>query len=385
MIYADYNATAPLRPEARAAMVGALGSTANPSSVHGPGRGARKRVETARGQIGGAIGSRAEDIVFTSGGTEANTLALHGAIAAHTGPVTLLVSAIEHEAVTQNAGTTGAPVRSVYARPDGRIDLDHLETMLAGWDADVDGIPFLALMLVNNETGVIQPVAEAAVLVRAAGGLTHCDAVQALGKIPVNVALLGADYLALSAHKIGGPQGVGALWHRAGAPLKPLQLGGGQERSIRSGTENVPGIAGFGAAAEAAVRDIASYGTLADLRDAMEARLVADAGISVMGHAVERVAGTSCFALEGFRAETQVMAMDLAGIAVSSGAACSSGKVKRSVVLSAMGVTDGLADAAIRLSFGWDSDPSDFDAVAEAWLKAARRVRPTAQGSAGPS
>ena len=375
MIYADYNATAPLRPEAREAMLAALDVGANPSSVHGPGRAARKVIEGARGQVGAAIGSRAEDIVFTSGGTEAVALALHGVVAGLAGHCTLMVSVIEHEAVTQNAGTSGAFVENIYALPDGTLNLATLEDRLGDWDEARDGTPLLALMLVNNETGVIQPVREAAKLVRDAGGLVICDAVQALGKIPVNVAMLGVDFLALSAHKAGGPQGVGALWHRPGAPLKPLQqLGGGQERSLRSGTENVAGIAGFGAAAEAAVRDLTKYEALGPLRDAMEARLEADGGIVVMGQTAPRVAGTSCFAAKGFRAETQVMAMDLAGVAVSSGSACSSGKVKRSLVLGAMGVEDGLAESAIRTSFGWKSDASDFDGVVDAWLEAARRA-----------
>ena len=374
MIYADYNATAPLRPEAREAMLAALELGANPSSVHGPGRAARKAVERAREQVGGAIGSRAEDVTFTSGGTEANALALHGAVAALDGEATLLVSALEHEAVTQNAGIAGVPVETVYAGGDGCISLQSLEDILKGWDRAKKGTPVLALMLANNETGVIQPVAEAAAMVREAGGLTHCDGVQGLGKIAVPVALLGIDYLALSAHKAGGPQGVGALWHRPGAPLKPVLLGGGQERSLRSGTENVAGIAGFGAAAEASVRDLKSYQALGVHRDAMEARLKSEAGITVMGEGAARLAGTSCFAIEGFRAETQVMAMDLEGIAVSSGAACSSGKVRRSLVLGAMGVADALADCAIRTSFGWSTKAEDFPAVAEGWLKAARRT-----------
>ncbi|MEO1361166.1 MAG: aminotransferase class V-fold PLP-dependent enzyme, partial [Pseudomonadota bacterium] len=237
-----------------------------------------------------------------------------------------------------------------------------------------DGTPVLALMIANNETGIIQPVAEAAAMVREAGGLTHCDAVQGLGKVMVNVGLLGVDYLALSAHKVGGPQGVGALWVRSGAPLKPVLFGGGQERSLRSGTENLSGIVGFGAATEAAIRDMPQLQTLAAHRDAMEAKLISDANVTVFGKGVARLAQTSNFAIPGFRAETQVMAMDLGGIAVSSGSACSSGKVKRSLVLAAMGASDDLAESAIRVSFGWESQPSDFEATAEAWLQAARRT-----------
>jgi len=374
MIYADYNATAPVRPEAKAAMMAALDLGANPSSVHGPGRAARKLLETARAQVAVAIGARAQDVIFTSGGTEANALALNGVAAQLNGKCTFLVSAIEHEAVTKNAGFAGVPVETVYVTTDGVLDLDWLRERLSRWDLERDGIPVLAVMMANNETGVIQPVAEAATLVREAGGLTHCDAVQGLGKVMVNVNLLGVDYLALSAHKVGGPQGVGALWVRSGAPLKPVLFGGGQERSLRSGTENLSGIAGFGAATEAAIRDLPKLQALAAPRDAMEAKLIAQVGVTVFGANVERLPQTSNFAIAGFRAETQVMAMDLGGVAISSGSACSSGKVKRSLVLAAMGVSDDLSENAIRVSFGWDTNPADFDAVAEAWLGAAERA-----------
>ncbi len=375
MIYADYNATAPLRPEARAAMLAAYEHGAlNPSSVHGAGRKARALVEGARAAVGGAIGSRAEDIVFTSGGTEAIWLAIHGAVMGLDAPCTLLVSAIEHDAVSKAAGYAGVPVEGVGVTATGELDLVRLKAMLDGWDHTVRGVPVLCLMLVNNETGVIQPVAAAAALVREAGGLVVCDGVQALGKTPVNVAMLGADYLTLSAHKIGGPQGVGALWHRAGAPLKALQLGGGQERNLRAGTENVAGIAGFGAAAVQSDAELGQYEALAVHRDAFEGRLEAEAGVSVIGKNGPRVAGTSCFAKPGFLAETQVMAMDLAGVCVSAGSACSSGKVKRSLVILAMGGSDALAESAIRTSFGYESTASDFEGVADAWLNAAKRT-----------
>lgn len=374
MIYADYNATAPLRPEAREAMVAAMQAGANPSSIHGPGRGARKLIETARGQVATAIGGRAQDVVFTSGGTEASALALMGIVAQLDGKCTLLISAIEHEAVVKNAGHAGVAVETAYVTAHGGLDLDWLRDRLARWDMARDGMPVLGLMLANNETGVIQPVAEAAAMVREAGGLTHCDGVQGLGKVMVNVGLLGVDYLALSAHKVGGPAGCGALWLRSGAPLKPVLFGGGQERSLRSGTENLVGIAGFGAAAEAGVRDMGALQGLSTARDGMEARLKSEAGVTVFGEGAKRLAQTSNFAIAGFAAETQVMAMDLGGVAVSSGAACSSGKVKRSLVLSAMGVDDGLAQSAIRTSYGWDTDLSDFDRTADVWLEAARRT-----------
>jgi len=375
MIYADHNATAPLRPEARQAMLAALdmGAT-NPSSVHAKGRAARAVIESARVQVGGAIGSRAVDIIFTSGGTESDALAVQGAVDALDGRCTLIVSAIEHEAIAKSAGHSGAMVQTAYVTTAGTLDLDDLRTRMKSWDADGLGTPVLCVMLANNETGIIQPVAEAAAIMRDAGGLTICDAVQALGKIPVNVAMLGVDYLSVSAHKVGGPQGVGALWHRAGAPLKAILYGGGQERSLRSGTENVAGIAGFGAAVEAAVRDLPEYAALAQYREAMEARLKAEGGVVVIGEGSERLAGTSNFARPGFKAETQVMALDLSGVCVSAGSACSSGKVKRSVVLMAMGASDALAESAIRTSFGWNTVPADFEGVADAWLEAARRT-----------
>lgn len=375
MIYADYNATAPMRPEARDAVLTALAlGAANPSSVHQSGRAARAVVEKARGQVGAAIGSRAADILFTSGGTEALALAIQGAVLALDGKATLIVSVIEHEAASRAAAHAGVQVETAYVLASGQVDLADLETRLGSWDRDVKGTPVLVQMLANNETGILQPVSEASALVRRAGGLTVCDAVQAFGKVQVNAALLGADYIALSAHKIGGPQGVGALWHRAGAPLKALQHGGGQERGLRSGTENVAGIAGFGAAAEAAVRDLPKYAALASHRDGMEARLKAEGGVTVIGEGSPRLAGTSSFARPGFRAETQVMALDLAGVCVSAGSACSSGKVKRSLVLLAMGADATLAESAIRTSFGWDTRPEDFGRVTDAWLEAARRT-----------
>lgn len=373
MIYADYNATAPLRPEARAAMLAALEVGANPSSVHGPGRAARKVLETARGQVAHAIGAIPQDLVFTSGGTEAAALAIHGIVRKLEGKCTLLVSAIEHEAVAKNAGYADAPIETAYVTEAGVIDLDALKKRLSSWDVTRSGTPILALMLANNETGVIQPVTEAAQLIHEHGGLVFCDGVQGLGKIPVNVSLLGVDYLSLSAHKAGGPQGAGALWIKSGAPLMGGLQGGGQERSLRSGTENLSGIAGFGAAAEASVADLSRMKQLETWRDAMEARLLAERGATVFGKSAPRLPNTSNFAVEGFRAETQVMAMDLGGVAVSSGAACSSGKVKRSVVLAAMGASDNLADCAIRTSYGWKSTEQDFERTADIWLEAVRR------------
>jgi len=273
-------------------------------------------------------------------------------------------------------GPACVPLATWPIGADGVVDLDFLRAAMDG-AAKMGVKPLVSLMLVNNETGVIQPVAEAAAIVHAAGGLIHCDAIQGLGKIEVSVVELDVDFLSLSAHKIGGPQGVGAFYVRPGAPLTAIQTGGGQEFGRRAGTENVAGLAAFGAAAEAAVRDLDKYQALAAPRDRMEARLKAAApGLVVHGAAAQRVAGVSCFGVEGLPSETQIMGLDLAGIAVSAGSACSSGKVKPSRVLTAMGLNDTAARSAIRASFGWGSEASDFEALANAWLKMAARARP---------
>ncbi|OUX95160.1 MAG: aminotransferase [Hyphomonas sp. TMED17] len=374
MIYVDYNATAPLRPESRAAIVSAFEVGANPSSIHQQGRQARHLIETARAELAHFIGARARDIVFTSGGTEANALALAGTAQQLQGNVTMLVSAIEHDAVRSNATQAALRTETLRVDSNGVVDLEMLKNRLVIWDVQNDGVPVVAIMLANNETGIIQPVRAVVDLVKRYDGFVHCDAVQALGKIPVDVTALGVDYLALSAHKIGGPQGVGALWVRSGAPLRPLLVGGGQERSLRSGTENLLGIAGFGAACVAASQTIEFMDELSVLRDQFEDRLMAAFDIKVFGRAEARLPQTSNFALEGFSSEIQVMALDLEGIAVSSGAACSSGKVSRSHVLQAMGVDRGVADCALRASFGWASTADDVAQFADVWIAAARRA-----------
>ncbi len=370
-IYADYNATAPPRPEAKAAMAAALELTGNPSSVHAEGRRARALLENARETVAGAIGACRDDIAFTSGGTEAVALALRGTQKA-AGGLAVLASAIEHDAVATIAGDVSAwPVTR-----HGIVDIDWLR-MKAGQAAARSQPPVVSLMLVNNETGVIQPVAEAAEIVHAVGGLIHCDAIQALGKIDVSIIDLDVDYLSLSAHKIGGPQGVGATYVRAGAPFLSIQTGGGQEFGRRAGTENLAGIAGFAAAAEAALGDMEHYQSLAPHRDRLESRVNAAApSLQVHGIGAPRVAGVSCFSVEGLPSETQIMGLDLAGFAVSAGSACSSGKVKPSRVLTAMGLGDSAVRSAIRASFGWASRPEDFDALADAWVKMAARARP---------
>ncbi|MET0295647.1 MAG: cysteine desulfurase family protein [Phenylobacterium sp.] len=376
--YLDYNATAPVRPQAAEAVARALAVGGNPSSVHAAGRAARALMEEARGQVARLIGAGPSSIAFVSGGTEANALAIGSAVAGGSGR--LIVSAIEHDSVLEAARHSGAEVELLPVDGRGVADLDWLAARLSRWDA-ADGAPFVALMLANNETGVIQPVARAAELVRAAGGWLHVDAVQAAGKIDIDVRALGADTLALSAHKLGGPQGVGALWFAARANLARRQHGGGQERGRRAGTENVPGIAGFGAAAQAAAEGLAVLAAQAPWRDAAEAALE-EAGAVIVGGAAERLPNTLCFAALGVPSELQVMGLDLAGVMVSAGAACSSGKVKPSHVLTAMGLGE-IAGCSLRASGGWATSEVDWRRLVEAWAEvtgrhAARRRAPAA-------
>ena len=361
-VYLDYNATAPVRPEAAAAMAEALAEPGNPSSVHAYGRAARRRVEEARADVAALIGASPGDLVFVSGGTEANAQALNGS-----GRARILAGATEHDSVLAWAGADRLPVDR-----EGVVDLAALAARLAPGGADT----IVALHLANNETGAIQPVAEAARIAQAAGALLHCDAVQAAGKIALDVAAQGADYVGLSAHKFGGPPGIGALWIRPGAPFAARMKGGGQERNRRAGTENLPGIAGFGAAARAARRDLAGFAKLAAWRDRIAARALAarpDAVVHAAG--APRLPNTLCLGLPGVAAETQVMALDLAGFAVSAGSACSSGKVKRSHVLAAMGAGADAAGSAIRISMGWATEEREVDAFVAAWLRLAGRRR----------
>ena len=361
-IYLDHNATAPLRPEARDAMIRALSVTGNPSSVHGFGRAARRLVEEARDAVAGLVGVTPAQVVFTSGGTEANTMALRGLAAAGR---RIVVSAVEHPSVLAATEATVFP-----AVPDGRVALEALDAAMAA-----GGPAAVSLMAANNETGVIQPVADAVEIARRHDALVHCDAIQAAGKIPIDFDRLGVDLLSLSAHKIGGPPGVGALVLRDGVVVPPLMTGGGQERGRRGGTENVPGIAGFGAAALAARAGLDAFAALAELRDTLE-REVLDVcpSATIFGREVPRLANTSSLEMPGVPAETQVMGFDLAGIAVSAGSACSSGKVAASPVLAAMGVADSQASSTIRVSLGWDTEATHIDAFVAAWTAIFRRA-----------
>ncbi len=357
-IYLDHNATAPLRPEALAAFGAALAQVGNPSSVHAFGRAARNSVERAREQVAALAGCQAAQVVFTGGGTEANNLALSGPRPSH-----LLVSAGEHDSVLQ----VDSRREILPLLASGLLDLAALEARLQALRGD--GPVLVSVMFANNETGVIQPIAEIARLVTAAGGLLHCDAIQAAGKLGLDFGGLGLDLMTLSAHKLGGPQGVGALVLREPLALAPLIKGGGQERRHRAGTENVAGIAAFGAAAAAAQRDLPKMAELARWRDGFEARLLAKARLArVVGQGSPRLPNTSCVTMAGVKAETQVIALDLAGIAVSSGSACSSGKVTLSHVLTAMGLSAEAASSALRISLGWNSREEELERCLDAWL-----------------
>lgn len=381
-IYLDWNATAPLRPEARDAMLAALDLVGNPSSVHAEGRAVRAVVDTARAAVAALVGAQAHGVVFTSGGTEANALALTPGLSAGTGTALrdrLLVSEIEHASVWAGGRFPTNAVATVPVTAAGAVDLAALAARLAAITAETPAArPLVSIMHANNETGVVQPIRAAADIVHAAGGLLHVDAVQSAGRIVCDIGALGADLMSLSAHKLGGPKGAGALVLGASALhiTDPLLRGGGQERGLRAGTENIAAIAGFGAAAAAAARDLAADGPLMQSRrDRLEAEVVRTTpGTVVLGGAAPRLPNTTLLAHPGLRAETALIALDLAGLAVSSGAACSSGKVAASRVLAAMGIDPALAAGAIRVSLGPTTTERDTDAFVTAWNGLVRRL-----------
>jgi cysteine desulfurase len=368
MAYLDANATQPLRPQARDAMLAMLGLHGNPSSVHTAGRAARRVLEDARDSIAALYGATAENLIFTSGGTEANNLGIQAlGIQALGGARRVIVSAIEHDAVLQ---ATASPT-ILPARPDGTADLTALEAMLA------DGIPSLVcLMLANNETGVIQPVARAAALCHRHGALLHVDAVQGGGRTPVSLDALHCDSLAISAHKLGGPIGIGALMIRDAALFqKSLITGGGQELGRRGGTQSALLAAGFAAAAQASRQD--DLTGIAALRDRAEAAAMA-CGAQAIGATLDRLPNTTSLLLPGVTADQQVISLDVEGIQVSAGAACSSGKVSKSHVLLAMGLGDA-AGQAIRVSLPWNVTPADIDAFIAAYQRMTERIHPLVQ------
>ncbi len=372
-VYLDWNATTPLRPEARAAMAGACDISGNPSSVHAEGRKARRLVEEARAAVAAVVAARPEGVVFSSGGTEANALALTPGLRRGAGlPVQrLLVSAIEHASVLAGGRFQAEAIGTIAVTRSGLLDLDRLRQLL-------DGSPpaLVSVMLANNETGAVQPVAEVAEIVHAAGGLLHVDAIQAFGKISFDINSMQADLVTLSAHKIGGPKGVGAVVLADGVQgLEPLLRGGGQELGRRAGTENVAGISAFGAATKAAMAALQGDAVrLQGLRDRLEEGLRQTQGMIVFSDDVPRLPNTALFTVPGLKAETAVIGFDLDGIAVSSGSACSSGKVQPSHVLAAMGLSPELAQGAVRLSLGWSTSQEDIDLTLKAWRKLANTL-----------
>ncbi|MFQ5765291.1 MAG: cysteine desulfurase family protein [Rhodospirillales bacterium] len=352
----DHNATTPVRPEAQAAVMEALALVGNPSSVHGPGRAARRIVEDAREKVAELVGWEPSGVIFTGGGTEANNLAVRGSDRGR-----VLASAVEHVSVLDAT----PKVEEIPVDESGVVEVEALDSMLSAGGAPA----LVSVMAANNETGVLQPVAEVSAVAGRAGALMHCDAVQAAGKMEVDLSALGADMVTLSAHKIGGPAGVGALVIANDAPVAPMIRGGGQERRRRAGTENVAGIAGFGAAAEAALAGLSDFARLAEWRDRIEARLAERAEIKVFGSGTPRLANTTCLTMPGVAAEAQIIALDLLGVAVSAGSACSSGKVEPSHVLQAMGADKAEAATAIRVSLGWDTAEQDIERFISAWAE----------------
>jgi len=360
--YFDWNATAPLRQEAREAVFAALGLTGNASSVHGEGRAARRLIEDARAQVASLVGAEAKDVTFTSGATEANMLALHTSLGDR-----LLVSAVEHPSVKCGGRFPAELVEELPVDGDGVVDFHALRSAIARAEH-----PLVSVMLANNETGVIEPIMDIAHIVHDANGLLHVDAVQGPGRIDCDLKTLGADLLSLSAHKLGGPQGAGALIRRGDIHIgEPLIKGGGQERGLRAGTENVAAIAGFGAACAAAAATWQSDAArMTELRDRLEAGIKTITQQAVIfGQGAPRLPNTTLFAVPGFKAETAIIAFDLNGIAVSSGSACSSGKVQASAVLAAMGVEPELARGALRVSLGWNTSDADVENLLNALTK----------------
>jgi cysteine desulfurase len=380
MHYLDHNATSPLRPESLSAVTHALTVGGNPSSIHANGRAARAILEEAREQVASLVQAKASEVIFTSGATEANDLALFGAVEGSLAEdevriTRIFVSATEHSSILATADRLAerfpwVRVSRLAVTTDGVIDLEGLRVALR----EGKGRTLVAVMAANNETGMVQPIAEVSKLVREANGLLLVDAVPAAGKIHLDFAL--CDYMVLSAHKIGGPQGCGALLVRDGVPLQPQLVGGGQQRGLRAGTENLSGIAGFGAAAHALADGEGERARIAHLRDHFEAALKQAAPESVIfGVKQQRLCSTSCFAIPGLTAETALIGLDLDGVMMSSGSTCSSGKVAVSHVLTAMGVEGALAACALRASFGWSSTMEDVQAAVASLLKLRGRVR----------
>ncbi len=382
--YLDHNATSPLRDCAKEALVSVINTVGNASSIHQEGRKARAIIEKAREQVADLANAHPKNVIFTSGGTEANMTALSPELVAankkaDVNHIKLFISAIEHPCVLSGGRFASEDIIQLPVSGEGVVILSELSEKLGEFRKQNPETPFLvSVMLANNETGAIQPIAEIAQIVREHDGLLHTDAVQCAGKIAIDCKTLGADLLTLSAHKLGGPQGVGALVLGSGKTLigDHLMKGGGQELNRRAGTENVAGIAAFGAAAEEAANELGRMADIAKLRDKLESELLVEAPeLTIFANNVERLPNTSCIAIAGMTAETTLIALDLKGISVSSGSACSSGKVDSSHVLSAMGVEGDLLQSAIRISLGWNTTETDINQFISAWTGIYRKFK----------
>lgn len=383
-LYLDWNATAPLHPAAREAIMRAIDLFGNPNSVHGEGRAARAAIEGARRKVAALAGTDAGNVVFTSGATEAANLVLTPDFRMGRTPLRLghlYFSAVEHPAVREGGRFAKEKMTEIPVTEAGTVDLDALASLLDAHDKAA-GLPMVAIMLVNNETGIVQPVEAAAKIVHAHGGLFVVDAVQAAGRIALDIDRLGADFIIVSSHKIGGPKGAGALIARGEALMpRPLIQGGGQERGHRSGTQNSLALIGFGAAAEVAANERETRNVaIGALRQRLEAGMrQAAADVIIHGEGGERVANTIFFTLPGLKAETGQIAFDLEGVALSAGSACSSGRLGESHVLTAMGRDAKLG--ALRISLGFSTTEEDIDRAIAAFAKIACRRRPAGEAA----
>ena len=356
-VYLDYNATTPLREEAKIGMLEVMGPPYNSSSVHSYGRKAKSYLDEARDLVATLVNANSDQIIFTSGGTEANALIMHSANLP-------LISSIEHEAIIQSSHNP----TFLEVNGNGQVNLNQIERKILEIKPDI-----LSVMWANNETGVIQPINEIAEIANNHNVHIHCDAVQAVGKIEIDFKFSGLDSLAISSHKIGGPSGVGALVVSNPLKLNPIIRGGGQERGYRSGTENVPGIVGFGAAARKALSELKAFRNISKKQRQFEKKLKKSLSeIIIIGESVERLANTTCVCMPHLSSEAQVIALDLEGFAVSAGSACSSGKVKESHVLKAMGL-DWASKNSIRISSGWQNSENDLEKLAQAYIELYKR------------
>ena len=355
----DYNATTPTKPEVVQIISEALQEVGNPSSVHSFGRRSRELIEQSRDSLAEMVGANSTDIIFTSGGTESNNMALSAS-----GRRRIIISAIEHPSIMVAAEKLYSEVVLLPVNNNGLVTHDILLKAIGADGSDA----LISVMLANNETGVIQPIKELAAIAHNTGAIFHCDAVQGPGRIPINMNALGVDMLSISGHKFGGPKGVGAIILSPKLHVKPLIIGGGQERGWRGGTENVPGIVGMGLAARLAISDLKRSRELKNLRNYLENKIREICNeVVIYSSEVERLPNTSSITMPGVQSETQVMTFDLAGIAVSAGSACSSGKVEASHVLKAMGSDESISGCAIRVSLGWDTSPEDIERFIGVW------------------